>query len=71
MIDGEKQFKSFLFDRLVYEKVSICETITLNKINIWGLTLPADEKQLVPNKSTANKMHSACEHRPELSEIRF
>ena len=32
---GEKQFIDFLNDRLIYQKVSICETIQKNDFCIW------------------------------------
>ena len=32
---GEKQFIDFLNDQLIYQKVSICETIPKNNFCIW------------------------------------
>ena len=68
---GEEQFNAFLYDRLIYQKVSICATIPKNKINIWNITQPDAEKPYVPSNSVINKMRSACEHRPDLAQKVF
>ena len=33
--DGETQFRSFIQDRLLYQKVSICSPIHKNNFNLW------------------------------------
>ena len=68
---GEEQFVRFLNDRLLYQKVSICETIPQNNFCIWDFKKHEPEQPFLPNHSTANKMRSACEYRPEKAKEVF
>ena len=63
---GEKQFIDFLNDRLIYQKVSICETLQKNDFCIWYT-----EEAFTPSDSEITKMTNTCEHRSEIAKIVF
>ena len=48
---GEKQFIDFLNDRLIYQKVIICETIPKNDFCIWFTPEIDTEKPFTPSNS--------------------
>ena len=66
---AEKQFIDFLNDRLIYQKVSICENIPKNNFCIWYTPEIDTEKPFTPSNSEITKMRNACEHRPEIAKI--
>ena len=68
---GEKHFIEFFNDRLVYQKVSICETIAKNDFCIWYTPETDTEKPFTPSNSKIAKMRNACEHKPEIAKIVF
>ena len=68
---GEKHFIEFFNDRLVYQKVSICETIAKNDFCIWYTPETDTEKPFTPSNSKIAKMMNACEHKPEIAKIVF
>ena len=68
---GEKHFIEFFNDRLVYQKVSICETIPKNDFCIWYTPEIDTEKPFTPSNSKIAKMRNACEHKPEIAKIVF
>ena len=68
---GKKQFIDFLNDRLIYHKVSICETIPENDFCIWYIPEIDTEKPFTPSNSEITMMRNACEHRPEIAKIVF
>ena len=68
---GEKHFIEFFNDRLVYQKVSICETIAKNDFCIWYTPETDTEKPFTPSNSKIAKMRNACEHKPEITKIVF
>ena len=68
---GEKQFIDFLNDLLIYQKVSICETIPKNDLCIQYTPEIDTEKHFTPSNPEITKMKNACEHRPEITEIVF
>ena len=68
---GEEQVSIFINDRLVSQKVSVCETIVKNKYDIWNTTKSTKNIQFTPTKSVLNKMRSACEHRSVMAEKLF
>ena len=68
---GEKQFIDFLNDRLIYQKISICETIPKNNFCFWYTPEIGTEKPFTPSNSEITKMRSACEPRPEIAKIVF
>ena len=63
---GEKQL---LNDRLIYQKVSICETIPNNDFCIWYNPEIDTEKTFTTSNSEITKMRNACEHRPKIAKI--
>ena len=67
---GEKQFISFINDRLIFQRKPISATIHKNKFKIWELS-KIDDKPFLPSSSVINKMRSACEYRPELADTIF
>ena len=67
---GEKQFISFINNRLIFQRKPISATIYKNKFKIWELS-KIDDKPFLPSSSVINKMRSACEHRPELADTIF
>ena len=66
---GEKHFIEFFNDRLVYQKVSICETIAKNDFCIWYTPETDTEKPFTPSNSKIAKMMNACEHKPEIAKL--
>ena len=66
---AEKQFIDFLNDRLIYQKVFICENIPKNNFCIWYTPEIDTEKPFTPSNSEITKMRNACEHRPEIAKI--
>ena len=57
---GEKQFIDFLNDRLIYQKVSICEIIRKDDFWIWYTPEIDTEKPFTPSNSEITKMRNAC-----------
>ena len=68
---GENQFVDFIRDRLVYGKVSICETIPKNEFSVWHSPEVDPKTPFTPSNSDIVKMRSACEHRPYLANAIF
>ena len=68
---GEEQVLNFINDRLVSQKVSVCESIVKNKYDIWNTTQSKKSIQFTPTKSVLNKMRSACKHRPVMAKMLF
>ena len=68
---GEKQFIDFLNDRLIYPKVSICETIPKNIFCFWYTPEVDAKKPFTPSNSEITKMRNAYDHRPEIAKIIF
>ena len=66
MDDGEKQSTAYFYDRLVYQKVSLCTIISKNNIDLWNVTNRSTGKQSV-RTSVFNKMRSACGQRSDLA----
>ena len=61
----------FFQDRLVYSKVSVCDTIPKNEFCVWHTPKLDSEKPFTPSNSEITKMRSACEHRPNLAKMIF
>ena len=53
--DGEKQFRSFIQDRLLYQKVSICSPIHKNNFNLWQSRQTQLEKHRALSSLTIRK----------------
>ena len=68
---GEKQFIDFLNDRLIYPKVSICETIPKNIFCFWYTPEVDAKKPFTSSNSEITKMRNAYDHRPEIAKIIF
>ena len=68
---GGKQFIDFLNDQLIYQEVSIYETIPKNNFCLWYTPEIGTEKLFTPSNSEITKLRNACEHRPEIAKIVF
>ena len=68
---GGKQFIDFLNDQLIYQEVSIYETIPKNNFCLWYTPEIGTEKPFTPSNSEITKLRNACEHRPEIAKIVF
>ena len=68
---GEKQLVDFIKDRLIYSKVSVCETVPKNEFCIWHAPKLDSEKPFTPSNSEITKMRSACELRSDLATTIF
>ena len=68
---GGKQFINFLNDQLIYQEVSICETIPKNNFCLWHTPEIGTEKSFTPSNSEITKLRNACERRPEIAKIVF
>ena len=69
--EGEKQFKSFIHDRLLYQKKSLCSGIHKNNFDPWHPRQTQLEKYHPLSSSVMKKIYSAIEHRQELSRTVF
>ena len=69
--EGEKQFKSFINERLLYQKVSLCSRIHKNNFDPWHPRQMQLEKYHPLSSSVIKKIHSAIEHRQKLSRTVF
>ena len=58
-------------DRLIYPKVSICETIPKNIFCFWYTPEVDAKKPFTPSNSEITKMRNAYDHRPEIAKIIF
>ena len=65
--EGEKQFKSFINERLLYQKVSLCPGIRKNNFDSWHPRQTQLEKYRSLSSSVIKKIYSAIEHRQDLS----
>ena len=68
---GGKQFIDFLNDQLIYQEVSIYETIPKNNFCLWYTPEIGTEKPFTASNSEITKLRNACEHRPEIAKIVF
>ena len=69
--EGEKQFKSFIHDRLLYQKKSLCSGIHKNNFDPWHPRQTQLEKYHPLSSSVMKKIYPAIEHRQELSRTVF
>ena len=69
--EGEKQFKSFINERLLYQKVSLCSGIHENNFDPWYPRQTQLEKYRPLSSSVIKKIYSAIEHRQDLSRTVF
>ena len=69
--EGEKQFKSFINERHLYQKVSLCTGIHKNNFDPWHPRQTQLEKYCPPSSSVIKKIYSPIEHRQELSRTVF
>ena len=60
---GEAQFKSFLNDRLIQQRVPLTQKISLNKFQLLGSKETAPSLDL--SATFMNKLRRAVKHRPE------
>ena len=68
---GEEQLTMFILDRLASAKVSISQTISTNKIDIWDCSEKVEKVEFCPTKSVLKKMNAACESRKIQAEEVF
>ena len=69
--EGKKQFKSFINERLLYQKVSLCSGIHKNNFDPCNPRQTQLEKYHPLSSSFIKKIYSAVEHRQELSRTVF
>ena len=69
--DGEKQFRSFIQDRPMYQKVSICSPIYKNNFDLWQSRQTQLEKRRPLSFLTIKKICSAIKHRQDLATTVF
>ena len=58
-------------NRLIYQKVSICETVPKNDFCIWYTPEIDPEESFKPSNSEITKMRNPSEHRPKTSKTVF
>ena len=66
---GEKQYRCFFYDRLIYQKVPISGPIRLNQINLWQSNEHTKYSQ--PDNRVLNKIRSAASNRSEQAKEVF
>ena len=69
--EGDKQFKSFIHERLLYQKESLCSGIHKNNFDPSHPRQTQLEKYHPLSSSVMKKIYSAIEHRQELSRTVF
>ena len=68
---GEKQFKNFVNDCLIFGKKPISADIHKNELKISDFSVTDVEKPFAPTNSIINIMRSASEHKPKLAKTLF
>ena len=68
---GEKQVTDFFNDRMIRQKVSICEPIPKNDFKVWYAHDVETGGPFILSHSEITKMRSVSEHRPDIAETIF
>ena len=67
-----EQYSDFVYNRLVFPKVTVSDPIPNNNINIWEFHSDDESgKPYIPSNTSLTIMQSACQYRPNTATTIF